>query len=322
MPRIRLGAVLAVALAAAFVTWLLLGREDESAPAPAAFGPALVSRARLESLAASAEPPLYWVGARPGFRLELTQAPEERVFVRYLSAGVAAGDRRAAFLTVGTYAQPNGFNEVRAASRRNGAVALPLAGGGLAVYNRSRPQSIYLSYPNREYQVELYDPDTSEARRLVTTGQLTRVGDPPPPRSLPRPISERALERLADFLDLPIHWAGARPGFRLELTQTPEGRVFLRYLPAGAKVGDRRAAFLTVATYPQEDGFAAVRAAARRPGAVSLELPGAAIAVFDRRRPTSVFLSRPGASYQVEVFHPDAHEARRLILSGEIVPIG
>ena len=39
---------------------------------------------------------------------------------------------------------------------------------------------------------------------------------------------------------------------------TPSGTVYIRYLPSGTNVGDPRARFLTVATYPFPGAYAAV----------------------------------------------------------------
>lgn len=314
MPRLRLGAVIAVAVAAAFGAWLVLDREDKRPPQPTA-----VTVTDLRQLSDSLELGIFWAGPRQGFQYELTRNGR-RVFVRYLPRGIGLGDPRAAFLTVGTYGQDDGFAAVQAASRRRGATALRLPGGGLAVYNRARPSSVYLSYPGAGSQVEVYHPDGATARRLVASGQITGVFDPQPAGATP--ASERRLGALAHFLQLPIHWAGPKVGYRYELTQTPEGRVFLRYLPRGVRIGDPKASFLTVGTYPQANGFAAVRAAARRKGGVSVKLsPAGGVAVYSRNQPRNVYLSYPKADYQVEVFHPEPREALRLVVSGQVAPI-
>jgi hypothetical protein len=321
MPRVRLGVVIAVALAAALLTWLLLHDGDDASPQARSRGPFASSRAGLEQLGRSLGRPVYWAGPRAGFRYEVTQTAQGRVFVRYLPNGVQPGDPRAGFLAVGTYPHEHGFAQVLAASRRASAVTLQLERGGLAVYDRKRPTSVYFSYPGADYQVEVYHPDGNTARRLVASGHVTRVSTPPR-AAVPALISPRHLRELAVFLDVDVHWAGPRPRFHYELTQTAEGRVFVRYLPPGVTVGDRRAAFLTVGTYPQANGFAAVRAGGSREGAVALRLPRGGLAVYDRKRPTSVYFSYPGADYQVEVFDPDAAVARRLVVSGRVKPIG
>src|SRR5688572_14478614 len=63
--------------------------------------------------------------------------------------------------------------------------------------------------------------------------------------------------------------AGTRP----EVTRGSGGEVWVRYLSAGAKLGDPRADHLTVGTYPRRDALAAAKAAAEGDQQRSAELP-------------------------------------------------
>src|SRR5712691_1875467 len=94
LPRVRVGAVVAVVLAAGFVAWLLLRHGAEpTATAPKATrtqaAPQIVSAARLHVVATRVGHPVYWVGARRGIGYELTEAAAGRTFIRYLPLGVA-----------------------------------------------------------------------------------------------------------------------------------------------------------------------------------------------------------------------------------------
>jgi hypothetical protein len=179
LPPVRFGAIVAIALAAAFVAWLLVRPGSDSEPvsqvAPVRGRPHLVSAARLRALAATLAQPLYWAGGRAGTRYELTQAGGGRTYIRYLPANVAAGDPRARFLAIGTYAEPDAFAQTRAAGKRPGTVTLALAGGGIAVYAPKRPTSVYFAYPSSNVQVEVYDPSARIARRLVLARQVVPI---------------------------------------------------------------------------------------------------------------------------------------------------
>lgn len=133
--------------------------------------------------------------------------------------------------------------------------------------------------------------------------------------------SESELRSFADSTSHPVYWAGPMNGHTYELTRTTDGRVYVRYLPEGTAVGDPRSRFLTVATYPRAGAFAELKRAEKADGAVSLKIAGGGLAVFSEARPTSVYLGYPDARYQVEVFHPSPDEARRLALSGQVVPV-
>jgi hypothetical protein len=133
-------------------------------------------------------------------------------------------------------------------------------------------------------------------------------------------VSEAQLREFAASAPNPVYWAGPRSGQTYELFTTADGRVYIRYLPAGVKVGDPRPQFLTVGTYPLPNAFAAVKRISRAPGASTRKLPGGGLAVFNPATP-SVYFAYPGAKYQVEVFAPSASTTRSLVLNGQVVPI-
>lgn len=133
-------------------------------------------------------------------------------------------------------------------------------------------------------------------------------------------LSETQLERFAAGAGHPVYWAGPRSGYVYELTRTPSGRVFVRYLPQGYVAGDTRPEFMTVATYPSSGAFDNLRQATRTGGSATAVADGG-IAVTWRHSATNLYLAYPQADYQVEVFNPVPGHARKLLLNGAIVPI-
>jgi hypothetical protein len=190
---VRVGALVAVALAAGLVTWIVVDRGNNSSspsqtaaspttattPAAtttfAASGPAIVTAAQLRSAAASSIPPIYWAGAQPGTRIELTRTTTGSTFVRYLPPTARAGSRQP-YLTVATYARPNGYAEVKAAAAKPKAITIPLAGGGIAVYTKAEPDNMHIAYPSQPYQIEVYSPRVGLARALTRSGAIRPVG--------------------------------------------------------------------------------------------------------------------------------------------------
>jgi hypothetical protein len=176
---VRVGSVAAIALAAALLSWLLVRHHPEGeAPAHGAgtaAAPQLVSEPRLRTVAATLSYPVYWAAPRQAMRYELTQAGS-RTYIRYLPTDVAASDPRPRFLTIGTYAERNAFAQMRVAGRRPGAVTLPLGDGGIAVYSKKHPTSVYFSYPRSGVQVEVYDPNARTARGLVLRHRVVPIG--------------------------------------------------------------------------------------------------------------------------------------------------
>ena len=165
----QIAAIVAVVLGIAFIAWLVLkdGGDEEAAKE--------VSVQELQDTAGSQEQPVFWAGPQTGSKYELTETADGSVYVRYLTGDAEAGDPSPSYLTVATYPLPNGYARVVAASRKEGAEARRIRGGGLAVLDPQRPSSVYLAYPRGKYQVEVYHPSPNRARDLVLSGAIEQV---------------------------------------------------------------------------------------------------------------------------------------------------
>ena len=183
-PGVRIGAIVAVALAAAFVVWLVVRGEDSNSPntqptaetqTVEAIAPVAVSEARLRALSTEAGRPIYWVGPRSGHTYELTRTSQNRIFIRYLPPGVPVGTRRAGYTIVGTYPVDNAYDVLKALAKKRGKVSFDAPNGGIAVYGTSHPTNVYLAYPGSDVQIEVYDPSPARARTLISSGRVTPV---------------------------------------------------------------------------------------------------------------------------------------------------
>ena len=191
---IRIGAVVALALAVAFAVWLLVRGNDNNSTArtttpattPAATKPTskpkqgrtlltAATPSKLRALSSRSHQPIYWAGAEKRITYELTRTPDGRIYVRYLPKGVKVGDRRAAYLIVATYPVPDAYKAVKTAAKESGAVTFKIGRGGIAVYNQGAPTNVYFAYPGSKYQVEVFDPNPARAHRLVRTGAVRPI---------------------------------------------------------------------------------------------------------------------------------------------------
>jgi hypothetical protein len=196
-----------------------------------------------------------------------------------------------------------------------------LAGGGLAFQYKSRPTSVYLAYPGSNYQIEVFDPLPRRALDLVVSGQVKAVGAPPQTPTGSNAASVQQLKSLAVTLGHPIYWAGVHRGATYELTQTRNGSVYIRYLPGGVAIGDRRADYLTIGTYPQNGAFELLKSTAARNHVPTSRLPEGGLALVDKNHPTSVYVAFPRVDLQIEVYDPAPGRARKLVASGQITPV-
>jgi hypothetical protein len=180
LPQVRVGAVIALALAAGVVAWLVLrGDGDEStpnraAPAPAATAvPGTASLSALRARAAQADQPIYWAGRIPGRTFEVTET-SERIYVRYLPRGAKVGADKP-YLTVATYRHPNAFAATRTVAQHPGTVQLDVGRQGVAFYARGNPTSVYLAYRGSPYQIEVFHPVPRIARQLVSSRRVRPI---------------------------------------------------------------------------------------------------------------------------------------------------
>jgi hypothetical protein len=134
-------------------------------------------------------------------------------------------------------------------------------------------------------------------------------------------VAQARLTQFAAAAGHPVYWAGPAGAMSYELTQTPSGRVYVRYLPAHTAAGDPRANFLTVGTYPSDHAYADLERAAKGDDVVSARLGNGALMVVGSKTPTNVYLAYPNLPYQIEVFDPSGETARELALAGKIEPI-
>jgi hypothetical protein len=322
MPSGRLSAVVVLAIAAGVVAWLLVRGDDNSKSSRRATAQA-VSAKDLTALPATVHHPVYWAGPKPGFTYELTRTSSGLIFIRYLPNGVPLGTNQPRYLTIGTYPVKNAFAAVRAIAKRSGTPPMSISGGGIAVQDATHPTSVYLAYPGSDYQIEVFDPSPTAARRTAVSGAIVALGPGAGPSqvsaAVPRATTLAGLRSFSSLVGHSVYWAGPIPGTRLELTHTNDDRIYIRYLPKGVKIGDR-GLYLTVGTYPVRNAFAAVQAIAKRPGARRIRVPGA-VAVVDPIHPTSVYVAFRGSKYQLEVFDRSVARARQIVASGKIVPV-
>jgi hypothetical protein len=153
---------------------------------------------------------------------------------------------------------------------------------------------------------------------------LLMRGDDDSGSNQPEPVATTVsdLRRLDEQSGHQVYWVGPRPGTKYEVTRTGNGNVYIRYLDRSAPIGDERPNYLTVGSYPFKGAYATLRRSARQQGTRSGRLPGGGIYIVSRDRPNSVYAAYRGTGLQIEVFSPSASQARQLVASGDLRPVG
>jgi hypothetical protein len=152
---------------------------------------------------------------------------------------------------------------------------------------------------------------TTLSTATATTRSVTPLG--------PIAATQAVLATIAKASGQPVYWTGTQAGYRYELTRTSAGDVYVRYLPHGAKVGNRQADYRVVGTYPYTGALAALQA---YHGGTRTRLAGGGVVLSTTADPKSVHIAYPGLDYQIEVYDPVPGRALALALAGRVTRVG
>jgi hypothetical protein len=158
----------------------------------------------------------------------------------------------------------------------------------------------------------------------ATYAALRLAGDDAPalpPAGEPALLDAATLAAISAAVGHDVYGVRAPAGTRPEVTRGSDGEVWVRYLGGEAKLGDPRADYLTVGTYPRRDALAAAKAAAKGDRQRSAALPDGGVMLWSVERPESVYAAGPGSDLLVEVYSPDPEAARELVSSGAVAPL-
>lgn len=139
----------------------------------ASIGPIAFTAHDLEKEAASLSTTFYWAGPLSGYRYELSRpARLGYVYVRYLPDGIKVGSPGKTFLVVATYPDPGAYGALK-----QQADGKEIAGpdGSIVLVDSSKPRSVYLAFPNVDYEIEIYDPSPAAALATAESGDVRPV---------------------------------------------------------------------------------------------------------------------------------------------------
>ena len=137
-----------------------------------------------------------------------------------------------------------------------------------------------------------YGTSLSDARSIVQALQGKKA------------LSEGELRDLVASQKLNVYWVGSRENTKYVLSSYPDGKQFVRYLPAGKGLSDLAATYIVVATYPLKSAFNVGKSAAKAAKSAGfINIDGHAIS-YTSDHPGSVYIGLKKADFQVEIFDP------------------
>jgi len=137
-----------------------------------------------------------------------------------------------------------------------------------------------------------------------------------------RIVDEAELEDIAASAGHPVYWAGSMKGKELEVSESKEGNVQVRYVKDGAEPGAEAKKAITIGSYPVADPAGALDGYAETKGAIVLRAPDGRKLVSNVTSPSSVYFASPDNTVQVEVYVPSYERAISLARSGKVQPVG
>jgi hypothetical protein len=134
-------------------------------------------------------------------------------------------------------------------------------------------------------------------------------------------VSEEELSNAVADVGYPVYWLGPRAGVQYEVTKIDDGRTYVRYLPEGEKPETKKP-FLTVANYEQDNAFQVLEELGTETNQETFEVDGGGRGLERADTDTGLYVAFPGDNTQIEVFDPEPGQARELVESGAVVPVG
>jgi len=121
--------------------------------------------------------PIYWAGARKGYRYQFRRAGDSSVYVRYLRRGFPAGPTDGTSLLVATYPFSGAFDAVKKAADGKAKVG---PRGSIyfeipAFHRAGLGRHILMAFPGVDYEIEIYDPDRTVPPAIASSGRVRSV---------------------------------------------------------------------------------------------------------------------------------------------------
>lgn len=160
-----------VLVAIGVVLYFVLGHSKAKSNSVLGIGPKAfhtVARLKLESVSINTK--FYWVGPQPGVRYSFQRTTTNEIFVRYLPSGVSVKDLKVPVLTIATYPGIGAYTSLK----KKATSLVGPGGSAMWVDPKKHGTNIYLAWPNKNVEVEVFDPKPRLAKLYARRVQPIR----------------------------------------------------------------------------------------------------------------------------------------------------
>jgi hypothetical protein len=132
---------------------------------------------QLENLVEKKNLEIFWAGPRSGYLYTLDASDKSSLLIRYIKENSDGKDTAENSRVVATYRSGSAFENSVAAASLAGNTGFRNPDGSVVFYSLSNDTAIYLAYPKKKVQIEIFDPVPGQALSLaILHGQISEVG--------------------------------------------------------------------------------------------------------------------------------------------------
>lgn len=140
-------------------------------------GEVAMTATELEDFAEKKNLEIYWGGHRPGYQYTVDATKKDAVLLRYIKVNSKPADYVSNSRVIATYKSKNAFNNSIAAAGRPENTGFRNPDGSVVFYAKAQNTAVYLAFPKKKVQIEIYDPIAGQALSLaILQDQITKVG--------------------------------------------------------------------------------------------------------------------------------------------------
>ena len=117
----------------------------------------------------------YWAGPVKGAKYTLSVPSDGQAYIRYLPNGEGLTDTNPNYVVIATYATTNAFEATQSAGNQTNGITFVNTDGAAVYYHRTTATNVYLAYPGKNFQIEIFDPIAKTALEIASKSGAIRL---------------------------------------------------------------------------------------------------------------------------------------------------
>ena len=170
-----LSAILSAVITYTFITPSSVASQNSGTFSEVIAGKVALTEQELIDAVKKAGVDVYWAGPVQGALYTLAVPADGQAYVRYLPKGQGIEDTKPNYVVIATYTTTDAFTSTQAAGNTTNGVSFINADGAAVYYSKDIPTNVYVAYPDKNYQVEIFDPIATTALDIASKSGALRL---------------------------------------------------------------------------------------------------------------------------------------------------